>query len=201
MRQRKASPELRKLARDFYNRFGITDNLSVEQFDIFIIDHKLAVDPETDEKGDARYIKFVQDRTHARNRINRGAKWLDDESFAICIEDAGVTYSVKPWTESSVNEAKEIGNRVETFARNRKAVLTRDMLTARQLLDEDPNNKELAEASAMLNLLDVEAAQLKAQVAGLVNRYALASDKVHEKMLQLQARYNDPQLPSPGTES
>ena len=192
--------ETQAIARRFFDRFGLTDELKVADFDLFIIDTGLATDPETDDTSDPRYMKFVQERTHARNRINSGGRWMNGNCFSVEIEQPGIMYSVKKWTDSSVEHAKEIYDRVKEYALNRQLLVTKDTAIARELLTENPHDDELIEAAGMLGMLDVEAHNLQNRIRGMINQYQIASEKVHEKVLKLQNDYTQAQLEAPEVE-
>jgi hypothetical protein len=115
------------LAREFYKAFNfdlsmeIGAPLSRDNFDLWIIDHKLATDPETEDPKTLAFKGFLTERTQARKAINNGAKLLPPgENYAISIDPQDAeTYRVKSWDRDSLDYAKGIGKRIEKFSNNK----------------------------------------------------------------------------------
>ena len=182
--------ETRNYARLFFEKFGYRDTLSVEDFDIFIIDHKLAKDPETSDTSDPRHRNFVTERSLARNKLNKGGAYCEDGAFTINVVKPGKLYSITAWTDSSLDFAKEIGNQVADYAQSRRARMQSLSRQADKMLDLDPSNTELLEVSQMLGFMAREGLQLQAKVKGLVNQFNVAADAVERQFAALtQQKY------------
>ena len=198
---RRPDSETLTLARNFFGKFGFRDSLTIDEFDCWIIDNGMATDPETDETSDARYMKFVAERTHARNKLNRGGAWVEEGRFSVDVIIAGTEYAIKPWHESSIDHAREIGVRVEKFAANKRQSLKDDLKVIGHLAAENPKSRDLKEAKAMLGILEEESAYLQGRIVANITQYQLAADAVHERVLRLQQLHDYTALPSPKEET
>lgn len=177
-------------ARNFFEKFGFTEELSIDKFDMFIIDNKLADDPGTSDTSDPRYKAFVGQRSAARHKLNKGAAYCPEAAFVIEVVESGVTYRIAPWAEGNIDFAKDIGNRVAKFAEGKRATLKSLAKRADHMLERDPSNAELIEATHMLSFMAREGLQLQAKVHGLVNQYNVAADAVERQFAALtQQKY------------
>jgi hypothetical protein len=188
-------PRTLAIARRFFNKFGYTEELFIDDFDCFIIDESMADDPETDDTSDARFMKFIQQRGHAKTILNKGGSWMEDAPFAIDILIPGKLYAVRRWSESTVDAAREIGDKVRTYSRNKQAVLEADLSLVNKLIRERGMTEELAETRKVLVYMLDQSKGLHNTISASVNQYQLAWDAVHEKTDHLKSRYAA--LPSP----
>lgn len=178
-------------ARVFFEKFGYREILTVDEFDVFIIDNKLAGDPGTSDTKDARYRNFVAERTSARNKLNKGGAYCQDGAFMINVVEPGKQYSVTRWEETSVDIAKDIGNQVADYAKGRREKMKHMARVADKMLERDPENADLLEVSHMLSFMAREGLQLQAKVRGLVNQYNVATDAVEQQFKALTDQRND----------
>ena len=186
-------------ARKFLTRFPVGKNLSVEQFDMFIIDHGLAIDPGPSDTKDATYQGFVGQRSQARAKLNRAAVNIDSP-FQIEVVKGGEIYTVKAWSESSRNIATDLGNRVEKYALGRFAHLRTLHNAAERLAVKYPEDHDLQQTSALLSVMRAESVALQSKVKGIVYQYNGAADAVEKQVMAILDKYEDDniaKLPAP----
>ena len=198
---RKPDPALIKIAQDFFTKFGFTDELDIDDFDMFIIDKGMAEDPETSDTNDARFMKFITERTTARNKLNRAGAWVKENRFSVEIVKPGKEYAVKPWHEASIDHAADIGKRVQKFAENKGKSLEDDLKVIKFLASEKPKSRDLKEAKAMLEFLKEENEYLQGRIVAYITQSQLAEDAVHERVLRLQQLHDYTALTSPNEET
>lgn len=182
----------------FFEKFGFGE-IDVDKFDMFIIDEGLASDPETYDTKSASHKGFIQERSQARGKLNRGGAH-HETPFQVDISRPGVEYVVSPWGESAQNIATEMGNRVREYAKNRFAHLERLSNRSEGLLMANPEDREMQEVTAMLGLMRQEGVQLQARVRGLVHQYNAAAEAVEQQVIELLERYDEAKpegLPTP----
>jgi hypothetical protein len=170
------------LARKFIGRFGFGP-ISVESFDIFIIDHYLAADPETSDTTDGRYIKFVQERTKARGKLNKVGGDAD-ERFQIVAHTRG-EYMVAEYNEAIRESTAAISQQVRRYAEGKSHNLARMAKKIDRMLLEAPEDAELLTTAAMVEEMVSQSTKLATKVAGLTHQYQVAWNAVEERFLAL----------------
>jgi hypothetical protein len=128
----KGNADRKLLATQFSEHFGAVGfedapdgyEISLEHFDLWIIDQKFAQDPECCPVTDPESIQwkgFVQQRNQAKNLLNRCAKLLP-EHFSYVIKPGASgddKYYIVPWQTDAKREAKDVRARVATFTKNK----------------------------------------------------------------------------------
>ncbi|MGI9571296.1 MAG: hypothetical protein ACR2PH_16515 [Desulfobulbia bacterium] len=174
-----------EIALDFIEKHGFGD-ISIDAFDIFIIDAELAQDPKTSDTTTLEYKGFVQERSAARASINSAATRLDnvDQLFQIRVVDAGQTYTVEPYGENKTLNAVQIARRLETFTRNKKDTLLRDNREIERLIKIHGDDLKLVDAKEQLLIVSKEAENFLPKVLGVMAQmekaYLLASQNAHD---------------------
>jgi hypothetical protein len=180
-------------AKRLFEKFGF-DQISIEAFDLFIIDQGLAKDPGTSDTTDIGYRGFVQQRNQVKGKLNRAAARLFDNPFAIEVIVAGETYQIRRWHESSTQVATDLGNRVKKFTENRFSQLQILQKQVDKRFFEHPEDQELAQTSALFGIMKQEGIQVLAKVKGLAYQYNVAADAVEEQALLSLEKYSDTNL-------
>ena len=186
----------RKIAIRFIDRFGFRD-IKIDEFDTFIIDEKLATDPETSDPKDIRYRQFVTERSAAKRKLNAAGPYLNGQSYQVIVETPGLTYTVTPWISNSKDIASNMGRRVRKFTDSRFGELRKLHNKAESVLGaldaSEPSTaayrKELLEGVAMLGFMRQQAIELQSRVKGLVTQYNTAADAVEEHVKQLTSHF------------
>jgi hypothetical protein len=170
------------LARKFIGRFGYGP-ISMEAFDIFIIDHYLAADPETSDTTDGRYIKFVQERAKAKVKLNKVGGDADDR-FQIVTHQRGV-YMVAEYNEAIRESTASISHQVRRYSEGKAHNLEGMSKKIDKMLLADPEDAELLTTAAMIEEMVVQSTKLATKVAGLTHQYQAAWNAVEERFLAL----------------
>ena len=182
----------RKLSQDFIDKFGF-GALTIDKFDTFIIDTKMAADPGTSDQNSCEHKNFVTERAAAKRKLNAAAPYLNGNSFQVIVAKAGIEYTVVPWVSNSKDIASAMGNRVRTFTDGRFSELRKLHNKAEALLDTIPADHdyhmELKEGVKMLGMMRTQAIELQSRVKGLVVQYNTAADAVEEHVRQLTADF------------
>jgi hypothetical protein len=187
-------------ARAFINKFGMGE-LSVDNFDMFIIDQKLADDPGTSNPKDNAYRGFVQQRTAARRLINTAATFLNGESYQIIVEDAGEKYVVTPWASNAREITREVANKIQIYVDNRMGAMKALQSKTEQLRLAHSDDTDLAETLVMMSHMRMHGIEMQARIKGLVTQYNVAFDAVSDQAKKLIAQYDDSlALPAPTDE-
>ena len=160
------------IARQFIEQFGFRD-ISVDKLDTFIVDHGLASDPETDDTTSIEWKGFIQERSNARNLLNRHGRDAD-EPFQIVVQEAGISYAIRPYTDEATDSARDIGRKVARYTKNRVKSIVEDGKKFQQLLVMAENNgdiekaKQYREALARCALIHRESAGLDRRITAEV---------------------------------
>jgi hypothetical protein len=178
------SYENQAIARAMSAKFTIGTELSVDEFDMFIIDQKMVKDPGTDDPKDSLYKGFIQGRNNAKNAINRAAGSLDNgERFIIEIIEPGKTYKMAAWGEASLNIAKDVGNRVRTFSKNRQGELKRLYNNVEMLYSETGGDDQVVEdLHEMLSTIRKEGLVLEVRIQSMVAQFNGAVNAVEAQI-------------------
>ena len=169
-------------ARKFVEKFGF-NHISVDDFDTFIIDRGMVEDPETDDTKDPRFRLFVAKRANAKNRLNNVGELLDNgDRFKIVVDQPGVSYRIDPYSGATLEKAGQIGERVRDYAEKRHTEIKRDIGKVRRALSLDPDDEELRETLAMLQLVDTEALLLDGKVRAITNHFQLGYDAAKQRL-------------------
>jgi hypothetical protein len=187
-------------ARAFINKFGVGE-VSVDDFDMFIIDQKLADDPGTSDTKANAYKGFIQQRTAARRLINTAATFLNGDSYQIVVEDAGTTYSVTPWASNAREVTRDVANKIQIYVNNRMSAMKALQSKTEQLRLTHDKDTDLAETLAMMSHMRMHGIEMQARIKGLVTQYNVAFDAVTEQAKNLIASYEASlSLPAPTDE-
>ena len=176
--------ENQAIARTLSAKFPIDSEISIDEFDMFIIDQKFTKDPETNDLKDPRYKGFVQDRNTAKNAINRAAATLDNgDRFVIKILEAGKRYQIAPWGEETLNIAKDVGDRIHLFAEGKKKLLTRLKNNVESLYIETGGDDSVVEdLRKMVSMIREEGLTLEVKIKSLVAHFNIAVDAVESQI-------------------
>lgn len=168
-------------ARAFIEKFGIGE-ITVDEFDMFIIDRGLAVDPGTTDVKDNAYKGFVQTRNAARRLLNTAGAWINGSSFQITVAETGKTYKVTPWAldanEFAKNVTKQVGNYVSSRVAHLKAMRNK----AEGLIQAYGDDDDLHDSMVMLSSMTGHGVSMQAKVAGLLKQYDTAYTMVVAQM-------------------
>jgi hypothetical protein len=192
-------------ARSFIEKFGLGE-VTIDDFDMFIIDQKLAEDPGTSDTKANAYKGFIQQRTAARRLINTAGGWLNGSSFQVVVPEGGTpeygkVYFIKPWNDDAKSFGTNLGNSVKKYTQNRVKALQALHNKALTLAEHHAEDPEFHETAQMLSFISQHSIELRARIAGLVTQYNVAVDAVEDKVKALAAHYdNVPQLPAPSDE-
>lgn len=179
------------VARRFFEKFGLLDSLPIDKFDMFIIDEKLAADPETDDTKSPVYKGFVSERNAAKRMLNTAGAHLNGQAFMIDVVEAGKTYTIKSWHDGTRTAAADIGNKVKDFTNNKMDHLHGQARKVQKMLALDPTNVEIKETLQMLTFMSVQGIELNSRVAGLVQTYNTAANAVEDRIAALTKEFED----------
>jgi hypothetical protein len=192
-------------ARAFIEKFGLGE-VTVDEFDMFIIDQKLADDPGTSNPKDNAHKGFVQQRTAARRLINTAGGWLNGSSFQVVVPEGGTpeygkVYFIKPWNDDAKSFGANLGNTVKKYTQNRVKALQSLHNKALALAEHHEDDAEFHETAQMLSFISQHSIELRARIAGLVTQYNVAVEAVEDKVKALSAHYDAAlSLPAPTDE-
>ena len=189
MKAQRPNYEVISTATNFFRRFGFGP-MSIEKFDIWIIDNKLAEDPGTDNPKHAHYKAFVTDRAKAKTLINRGGVFCDDAAFMVDVIRPGIEYEVKPWAERSIEQATEMGEAVAQEALRLANRARKQEAQAEYLLSEDPTNTKLQEAVQMMSAMRGHGVIYQNRVKALSHQFNQAADFTVDRVALLLAEYS-----------
>ena len=177
--------EMQANARAFNEKYQIGSTISVDEFDMFIIDAGLATDPETSDTKSLRYKGFIQDRSAAKRALNTAAGTLNGGSFQIVVNRAGEEYGVIPWSGNAKNFSDQMGDRISKFSTNRFRVMKSLHNKAEEMMLDDPDNDDLIETHAMLTYMRTQGITLVSQIRGLVAQYNSAADATETEIRRM----------------
>lgn len=189
------STMMRYIATDFRKRFG-GDSVKVDEFDAFIIDHKLADDPNTDDTKDQRHTGFVQQRFQARNRINTAAAKLgQSESFVIVVDKKKKSqYIIRDWAEDQKVQMGSCGDYIRTAATGRLQDTDRRANRLAKALQENPGDERLQHFNNMGRMLQANTGTMVSKVVALVQHWekaVLTYEKEAERLIKEYADVMD----------
>jgi hypothetical protein len=139
------------LARRFIERFGF-NKITIEQFDMWVIDSHLAKDPETDDTKDARYREFTSARNKAKGMLNRQGPDCDDgDRFNVRVLIAGKLYETVPYSIAMLDNSKEFANQLSKFLTNKtNKLVTQERTISDLALMAGEDQPEMIEAATVL---------------------------------------------------
>lgn len=165
-------------ARAFLEKFGIGDStVTIDMFDMFIIDRGLAEDPGTTDTKTNVYKGFVQQRNSARHAINNAAAWLNGDSFKITVnkdKEKRTHYNVQRWGDASQDFARDITRQIGVYTASRINNLNVIQGKAATMQHDNPDDHEMAHCMLMLDSLSGHAIKMQAKIAGLLKQYDTA---------------------------
>ena len=113
-------------------RFGLND-ISLDEFDGFIVDYDYAPDPgphpdEFEEMGDEegaalarqKYSGFVSARAAIRKGIDTAAQRREDSPYRLRVKQANLVYELTGMVEGQAREQQRSVNALETFTENKQ---------------------------------------------------------------------------------
>ena len=178
--------EMLSIANDFFDKFGLGP-ISVDAFDVFIIDTGLAEDPGTDDPKDQAYKGFIQSRATVKNALNNAGKNARTP-YQIKVVKSGVEWAIKPFADAATVQAAEVGDRVRLFTRNKVKALEPLKKQAQRLAGSNPDDKELNEAMLMLDAVVAHSDEFNHRIAAQVAHYNTAIDSTQKKIARKIAR-------------
>jgi len=175
------------LARAFLAHFSGCNLISRDNFDLWIIDNKMAEDPGTDDTRSAAHKGFVQQRSNARRSLNNWGKRLpEEEAFNISVVD-GERYRITTWESSAEEFSKSIGNRVKRYSDNK----VREVSKIRRVVDDKiklgANNDEIDKLYHAIGLIEGHAKHMARRIDVEIVRFNTAIEfvnKTAEAMLE-----------------
>lgn len=145
------------IGRRFIKKFGFK-NITVEQFDIFIIDNRLTINPDSDDSTDPTYKQFKEERTRARGILNRaGAEMDEGRRYQITVMVPGQMYSVVPYGLAVVDKAANFGSQIQRIVAGKRRQIAETERKVEKILSygiEDSN--EMAEVKKVLALCSTQ---------------------------------------------
>lgn len=152
--QKKFKPTIEaplKLARLFIKKFGY-GTITIDRFDMWIIDQRMVEDPGTDEKGDPLYREFTAGRSKAKASLNRWGPECDDgDRFFIKVLVSGKLYELVPYTLAMLDNSADFANQLSKYLTGKTDKLARQEKKVFDLsLFEGGDQPELLEASRVL---------------------------------------------------
>jgi hypothetical protein len=187
------------LARIFFDKFGYK-TISVDDFDMFIIDHGLATDPKTSDKGSIEHKGFVQQRTAARRMLNAAGTYNNGNSFQIVVSKETDGYEIKSWAINAQEVSNQVGNKIKTYTEGRihNVKALRDKAEAFLKDANDDNHHDLLLSYKLQARLADEAITMQARIGGIIRQFNIAADaienQVREVLLQYQAEAEAPAI-------
>lgn len=177
------------IARAFADKFCGRTEITRDEFDMFIIDKKLADDPGTDDSTTLEHKGFVQARNNARRSINNWSRNLPvEEHFAVEISrQKPDTMNIVRWEDHAKATALDIGNRVEMFSKNKLS----DVKKLRRVLLEktgEASDDRLDEIYQMIGMVEAHGVKMHRQVAAEVNRFNVACLSIEQKAKEILAQ-------------
>lgn len=114
-----------KIARKFSERFEF-GTITVEKFDMWLVDLCLVEDSGTDDTTDPRYKAFVAGRSRVMSMLNRyGGDCDDGYRFQIKPERRGKTYRVVPYAAAMLNNSLDFAPDMVKSMHNKSASLSK----------------------------------------------------------------------------
>jgi hypothetical protein len=189
------------LARKFQEQFGY-GTISVDEFDMFIIDNKMVADPGTSDKKSHAHKGFVQERNAIRRTLNNAGVYNNGNSFQIVVDtgtegDPSKGYKIIPWETSAKEITKELANKTGIYVNNKVATLKALHNKAETLCLQNHDNDALRETTHMLSFMRQQGVELQSRIAGLIKQYNIAYDQVEEQVREVIKQY---ELPAPSNE-
>ena len=176
-------------SRKFFEKFGFGE-ISVEQFDLFIIDEKLASDPETSDTKDPRYRGFIAERAQAKNKLSRGGAHYDPP-FSIEVIAAGRNYMVSTWSDNAIGVAKEVANRIDSYTKGRLNKMRTLHNRAEALSLDHPSDPELQSAQLVIGAMRTQAGYMQSRIKALVVQYNKMADMAEQEVQLVISQYDD----------
>lgn len=173
-----------KKAEKFFTKFGY-GILTIEQFDMFIIDNKWAKDPKTDDKADPRHKVFVTERARQKRALDAAGPFLTDNPFQIAVKTKGAEWEIEEWNTNAREIARDVGNRVSNFANARLNQLRKLSTRASEmkaLTKEGPEKDALAETIIMIAFMADKSIELQTNVEAQCKRFNKAADAVEAQV-------------------
>jgi hypothetical protein len=164
------SHETIALADKFITENG-TGPITVEQFDIWIIDNEMAEDPGDKEEYPQLHKAFIVERAAAKRTLNSAAQSLPDNAFCIKVRTRGELYEVCTWSVGADESLGNLGNSAKRYVSNKAASLSTLKNSAQRLMKLDPSNAALQEAFQVLAMVESEGALLSARVDAMALHY------------------------------
>ena len=176
-------------AQKFMDKFGYGE-ITIDEFDMFIIDQKWATDPKTSDSSTMEHKVFVTERARQKRALDSAGHFLK-EPFQIAIINKGSTWEIQEWNTNTREFTKDVGNRITKFAEGRMNSLRKLHTRAGEmlLLTKDEAKKEaLAETMQMVSFMAVKSIELQSNVEAQCLKYNVAADAVEAQVKALLAK-------------
>ena len=164
-------------ARRFIKRFPFGE-LTVEQLDIWIIDQRLAEDPETDDTRSPRYREFRDARNKVRNMLNRhGGDCDDGQRFHIKVQVNGKLYEIIPYLVAELDRARDFGPEVARLMSSKSIKLIKaERKLAERAMYEGADQKSLLKARRVISMLNEQSEKTTRQMRALLHKKSMDDD-------------------------
>ena len=176
-------------AEKFFAKFGY-GLITLDQFDMFIIDKGWADDPETDERSDPRHKVFVTERARQKRALDSAGPFIENP-FQISVKTKGSEWEIEEWNHNAREISKDVGNRVMKFAKARMLGLQKLSSRASELkalTDDDSKIEELTETIALINYMADKSIELQTKVEAQCLKFNNAADAVEKQIKRLIAK-------------
>ena len=107
-----------KLATKFIKKFKFTV-ITLDQFDMFIIDNNMAKDPGDKDENPQAHRGFGMDRGACKERLNAGGVYLNGNAFKIGSHEHGKTYEIQTYNKATRDDIDKVAEVVHQLSRSK----------------------------------------------------------------------------------
>lgn len=179
------------IARRFSERFDY-GLLTVEKFDMWIIDQRLVEDPETEDTGDPRYKAFRDGRSKVMGTLNRyGGECDDGFRFQIKVVDRGKVYRIVPFSAAMLEDSLSVGVDTVKFLSSKTTKLAKaEKKVAELAMLGGGDQAELMEVARIQAAVNTNSEKIEREVRNLMHKKTRDEDKAAELMVKLLEKYD-----------
>lgn len=127
--------------------------ISIESFEIWIIDNGFVEDPGTSDQRSLIHKGFNIEKGRIKGILNRWSEKHLTEGQSFVIEknkDMQDTYNLVPWTDNTMAFANDIGNRVERYSKNKLVRVSQLKDAATSQIKNPEHQKEILDMLGMV---------------------------------------------------
>ena len=181
-----SSSERRTIAREF-RKSNAGDNMSRDAFDMWLIDNGMVEDPGTSDTKSCAHKGFVQQRNNFRRNLNTWGSGLPSgESFKIEVDKKNnKKYRITAWETAAYGDAKDIGNRVEKYATNKRKYVSSIQRLAVDQIKNDGSSEDLETLLKMIGLVNGYSMVMEKRISDEVKKFNRAVELVEREVERL----------------